>query len=63
MSTFVILEEGDREQLIMYQSDQTDLVPESKELIVRRVKHLLQVASLEQVILTYQHLQIVIEQT
>lgn len=47
----------------MYQSDQTDLVPESKELIVRRVKHLLQVASLEQVILTYQHLQIVIEQT
>lgn len=40
----------------MHPSDQTHLVSESKELIMRRVKHLLEVASLEQVVLTYQHL-------
>ncbi len=47
----------------MYQSNQTNLVSESKEFIMRRVKHLLEVAPLEQVILTYQHLQIMIEHT
>lgn len=42
----------------MHQSNQTDLVSESKEFIMRRVKHLLEVAPLEQVILSYQNLQI-----
>ena len=47
----------------MCQSNQTNLVSETKELIMRRVEHLLEVAALEQVILTYPHLQIMIEHT
>lgn len=43
-------------QPIMCQSNQTNLVSQSKKFIMRRVKHLLEVAPLEQVILTYQHL-------
>lgn len=56
--TFVILKADHHVQLIRYQSNQTNLVSESKEFIMRRVKHLLEVAPVEQVILTYQHLQI-----
>lgn len=40
----------------MYQSNQTDLVSESKEFVMWRVKHLLEVAPLEKVIFTYQDL-------
>lgn len=56
--TLVILKADHHVQLIRYQSNQTNLVSESKEFIMRRVKHLLEVAPVEQVILTYQHLQI-----
>lgn len=54
--TFVILNNEYYVQPIMYQSNQTNLVSQSKKFIMRRVKHLLEVAPLEQVILTYQHL-------
>lgn len=36
-----------------------NLVPQSKELIMWRVKHFLEVTAVEQIILAYQHLQII----
>lgn len=46
---------------MMYRSSKTYLVSESKEFIMWGVVHLLEVTPVEQVVLTYQHLQIVSE--
>lgn len=48
---------------MMCQSNQTNLVSESEEFIMWRVEHLLEVAAVKQVILSYQHLQIINKQT
>lgn len=59
---FGVLKADHRTQPMMCQSNQTDLVSESEEFIMWRVEHLLEVAAVEQVILSYQHLQIINKQ-
>lgn len=44
---FVILKADQYMQLMMYQSNQTNLPSESKEFIMWRVKHLMEVALVE----------------